>query len=106
MLDSQRSNTRHGMVSQHTFQQIVGLISPQLYQNRAIIASKNKLRPDGTVDNVWEFLHNLVTMLHAEGMSSDESDAEGEHTKYWVKNRQWHSKVLNQYLQQIDLDTN
>ena len=45
-------------------------------------------------------------MLHAEGMSSDESDGEGGHTKYWVKTRQWRSNALNQYLQRIDLDAN
>ena len=67
---------------------------------------KNKLRPDDTVDDVWEFLHNLVMMLHAEGISSNESDGEGGHTKYWVKTRQWHSKALNQYLKKIDLNAN
>ena len=45
-------------------------------------------------------------MLHAEGMSSDESDAEGGHTKYWIKIRPWRSRELNQYLQRIDLDAN
>ena len=45
-------------------------------------------------------------MLHAEGMSSDESDAEGGHTKYWIKTRPWRSRKLNQYLQRIDLDAN
>ena len=68
--------------------------------------SENKLRPDDTVDDIWEFLHNLVMMLHVEGMSSDESNGEGGHTKYWVKTRQWCSKALNQYLQRTDLNAN
>lgn len=45
-------------------------------------------------------------MLHPEGMSSDESDNEGGQPSYWVKTRQWRSKELNRYLQQIDRDTN
>lgn len=39
-------------------------------------------------------------------MSSDESDHEGGQPKYWVKIRQWRSKELNKYLQQIDLNSN
>lgn len=84
----------------------LGLLSPQLYQARAAITSENRVRPDGTIDEAWKFLNDLVIMLHQEGMSSDESDNEGSQPKYWVKIRQWRSKELNQYLQQIDLDAN
>jgi hypothetical protein len=89
-----------------SFYKLWSLLSLQLYQTRATITDENRLRPDGTIDEAWDFLYKLVTMLHQEGMSSDESDNEGGESKYWVKTRQWRSRDLNRYLHRIDLDAN
>src|SRR5271155_5630730 len=71
-LDGQRPNTRCRMVSQQVFCLIIRLTFSLAYQARAAIASKNRLKANNTIDKVRDFLHQLVTMLHQEGMSSDE----------------------------------
>jgi len=64
------------------------------------------LKTDNTIDEVWNFLHQLVSMLHQEGMSSDESGEENGHIVYWVKTRQWRSAELIRFLHMIDLNAN
>ncbi|KAK0207764.1 hypothetical protein IW262DRAFT_1302429 [Armillaria fumosa] len=67
---------------------------------RLEIAGNNMNLGDDRVDPGWRSVYEMLSLLGREGISSDESDAEGG--PYIVKRRTWHSEELTQLLDIID----
>ncbi|KAK0506790.1 hypothetical protein EDD18DRAFT_1343227 [Armillaria luteobubalina] len=67
---------------------------------RLEIAGNNMNLGDDRVNPGWRSVYEMLSLLEREGISSDESDAEGG--PYIVKWRTWHSKELTQLLDIID----
>ncbi|KAK0488158.1 hypothetical protein EDD18DRAFT_1359844 [Armillaria luteobubalina] len=67
---------------------------------RLEIAGNNMNLGDDRVDPGWRSVYEMLSLLGREGISSDESDAEGG--PYIVKRRTWRSEELTQLLDIID----
>ncbi|KAK0482918.1 hypothetical protein EDD18DRAFT_1362325 [Armillaria luteobubalina] len=67
---------------------------------RLEIAGNNMNLGDDRVDPGWRSVYEMLSLLRREGISSDESDAEGG--PYIVKRRTWHSEELTQLLDIIN----
>jgi hypothetical protein len=72
------------------------------------ITEGNKIKSNGTTDDVWYFLWLVASKLGLGGMSSDESSIEdGKNTRdFIIKSITWRSEELTPYLQMIDDDFN
>lgn len=102
-----RANTRRLTVSVlpcglKTFE----LIALQLYDDRREIAAGNMTNRDGTVHVGWQTLYQMLEKMQSVGMSSDESEAEGNRTVYIIKRRAWRSEEVHRLLLFIDNDRN
>ena len=57
----------------------------------------------GKNQETWTFLNDMIDVLGAAGMSSDESDQEEDGKRiYYIKRREWRSSAISAYLQLID----
>ncbi|PBK81008.1 hypothetical protein ARMGADRAFT_1091751 [Armillaria gallica] len=75
------------------------------YQDHLEICKANSKLDDGQADEAWLSIQGVVTVLRAGGMSSDESDTDGDGNEVFHVNRlEWRSSEIGGILDIIDAD--
>ena len=83
------------------------LQNQQLFETRLQITLDNRTTQEGGLDQAWDSLHKAVDALGAQGMSSDESDADEMGRKvYAVRKKVWRDKEITRLLRIVDRDHN
>ncbi|KAF9470813.1 hypothetical protein BDN70DRAFT_901822 [Pholiota conissans] len=84
------------------------LIFEQLHQDRLFVCQENMKRADGSIDPVWKENRDMVVDLSVQGMSSDDSDYNGNKGQniFVVRKLPWRAKIVTTRMKMIDADIN
>lgn len=68
-----------------------------------MICLECRTKPDGTIDEGWDLLLEMVLLLGSYGMSSDESEVDEKgYVRYNVRKRLWRSREVSDRLGIVD----